>query len=71
MTKVYVDHIGELAAESVKAASLIPLRARESVPSSHCEAGGRENGIIGDESLWSIRISGSDGTETSSDLAEI
>jgi hypothetical protein len=46
MTKVYIDQIAELAAESVKAASLTPLRARESVPLSHCEAGRRENAII-------------------------
>jgi hypothetical protein len=71
MTTVYIDHIAELAAESVKTASLVPLRARESVPSSRCEAGGRENGIIGDDSLRSIPISGSDGTEIPSDLAEI
>jgi hypothetical protein len=66
---IYIDQIAELAAESIKAASLAPLRARESVPSSHCEADCRENAIIGDDNLWSIPISGSDGTETSSDLA--
>jgi len=43
---IYVDQIAELAAESIKAASLTPLRARESAPSSHCEAGRRENAII-------------------------
>jgi hypothetical protein len=43
---IYIDQIAELTAESIKAASLTPLRARESVPSSHCEAGGRENAII-------------------------
>jgi hypothetical protein len=59
---IYVDQIAELAAESIKAASLTPLRARESVPSSHCEAGPRENAIIGDDSLMAIPISGSDGT---------
>ena len=46
MTKVYIDQIAELAAESVKAASLTPLRARESAPLSHREAGRRENEII-------------------------
>jgi len=44
--KVYIDQIAELAAESVKAASLTPLRARESAPLSHREAGRRENAII-------------------------
>ena len=46
MTKVYIDQIAELAAESVKAASLTPLRARESAPLSHREAGRHENAII-------------------------
>jgi hypothetical protein len=68
---IYIDQIAELAAESIKAASLTPLRARESVASSRCEAGRRENAIIGDDSLWSIPISGRDGTETPSDLAEV
>jgi hypothetical protein len=44
--KVYIDQIAELAAESVKAASLTPLRAHESAPLSHREAGRRENAII-------------------------
>jgi hypothetical protein len=48
---IYIDHIAELAAESIKAASLTPLRTRESVPSSRGEAGPRENAIIGDDSL--------------------
>jgi hypothetical protein len=43
---IYIDQIAELVAESIKAASLTPLRARESVPLSHCEAGRRENAII-------------------------
>ena len=43
---IYIDQIAELAAESIKAASLTPLRARESVPSSHCDAGRLENAII-------------------------
>ena len=47
MTKVYIDQIAELTAESVKAASLTPLRARESAPLSHREAGRRENANAG------------------------
>jgi hypothetical protein len=46
MTKVYIDQIAELAAESVKAASLTPLQARERAPLSHREAARRENEII-------------------------
>jgi hypothetical protein len=46
MTKVYIDQIAELAAESVKAASLAPLRAREGAPLSRQEAGRREHAII-------------------------
>jgi hypothetical protein len=48
---IYIDQIAELAAESIKAAYLTPLRARESVPSSHCEAGPREHAISGDDGL--------------------
>ncbi len=38
MTKFYIDQIEELAAESVKAASLTPLQADESAPLSRREA---------------------------------
>jgi hypothetical protein len=48
---IYIDQIAELAAESIKAAYLTPLRARESVPSSHCEAGPPENAVSGDDGL--------------------
>jgi hypothetical protein len=57
MTKVYIDQIAELAAESVKAASLTPLRARESAPLSHREADRRENAIIETQAEDTIRRS--------------
>jgi hypothetical protein len=38
MTKFYIDQIEELAAESVKAASLTPLQADESAPLSRRDA---------------------------------
>jgi hypothetical protein len=38
MTKFYLDQIEELAAESVKAASLTPLQADESAPLSRRDA---------------------------------
>jgi hypothetical protein len=43
MTKFYTDQIEELAAESIKAASLTPLQADESGPLSRREAVRGEN----------------------------
>jgi hypothetical protein len=59
---IYIDQIAELAAESIKAAYLTPLPARESAPSSHCEAGPRQHAISGDD--------GSDGLMVDSHLGQ-